>query len=392
MTKMLIALAFVLLTATLRPTPATAQDEAAAKAAFAAAEAALAPHFDDFFLDGDPQAPALLKRKWSAISDWTASYLNAHPGATAEDLMAEAKKLSPNQEVQAIKLDDGAFLASAWAGAIGSAFIVAARGGVFAPVWSAGDAAETPPAAFKPLAAWSAANARGECRVTAQPDAWGVCGPVSSSIGRLADDRDGARRFYLDATYAQAAGATVSAQFSVWSWNGEKAEPLYLDTYSYMIEQGEGLRVEGDVVKIRTKDEFKTFFACGACPGRQMEWTIRVDSGGVKDLGKTSLAPELDLIDSVYERMFKGEPVSELIGSAAAKVLHSAMDEARQETAPGSSPSLGMLSNWKSTKRASGWDVCLSTDNGGAHVFAIAAAGHPRITKVRAVKDEECAK
>jgi hypothetical protein len=392
MAKMLITLCLALLIGTVRLTPAYAQDEAAAKASLAAAEAALAPHIDDFFLGDNPQAPALLKRRWAAMSDWTASYLSAHPGATGEELAAEASKLSSNLEFQAIKLDDGTFLASASVGAIGSIFIVAARG-AFVPVWSVADEAEAPPTAFKLLAAWLAESARRKCRVAAEPDGGSACGPVSGSIGRLTDGRDGARRFYINGTYAQAAGATVGAQFSVWTWNGEKAEPLYANIYSYIIEQPEGLRVEGDVVKIRIKDEFKTFFACGSCPGRQTEWAIRVDRDGVKDLGKTSLSPELDFIDSVYERMFKGEPVSELISPAAVKVLRPVVDGARQEATPGSSPSLGMLSNWKATKRGSGWDVCLSTDNGGAYVFALdAVAGHPRISSARAVKDEECGK
>jgi len=63
---------------------------------------------------------------------------------------------------------------------------------------------------------------------------------VIPKIGRLPDDAQGRACFYIDATYAQVAGATVGAQISLWTWDGSQALPQLTREYFYTGEQSAG--------------------------------------------------------------------------------------------------------------------------------------------------------
>jgi len=301
--------------------PAVGHDEAVARTAFRAAEVALDRHSDGFFLDDDPQAPALLERRWSVVRQWTVAYLKEHPAATEAEIASAVRRLSADLRIEAIRLDPRTVLVSASRGEMGTVFIVAAPGKRFAIAWTISHSAASSAPEAGLLAAWAADGARDSCRMA--PPNRGGCGPLFGAIGRLPDDGAGNHRFYVDATYAQPMGLTVAVQLSIWTWTGRTAKPLFAKTYAYMLDQRLGTRLDGNLLHLRVKDEFKTFFACGSCEGRQLDWTIRIGPDRIEDLGKTSAVPELDLIDALYDRMLNGEPVKDLASPAVVKALAS---------------------------------------------------------------------
>jgi len=130
------------------------------------------------------------------------------------------------------------------------------------------------------------------------------------------------------------------------------------------------------------KDEFKSFFACGSCEGQQLDWTIRIGPDRIDDLGMTSAAPELDLIDTLYDRILNAKPVTDLASPAVVKALESKTEAVRKE-ASGSDdpPTLGMLWDWKVAVEGQRTKLWMSTDDGGSYLFTIdTVAGKPRIS------------
>jgi hypothetical protein len=378
-------IAFVMLGASVCTAPAVARDVATVRAAFERAEAALSHHSDGFAIDDDPQAPALLRQEWSVTGEWAADYLTAHPAASEAELVAAIRELSPNLTAESIKLDPTTFLVSAYVDEIGTVFIVSARGDRFAQAWTIADAAAHRPIGFDVLGAWSADKARGNCRQSLPQKAWNTCGPVFGSIGKIPNQEDGSPRFYIDGTYAQGAGATVGAQLSLWKWTGLTAELLYAKTYGYMIDQAVGTRLDGNFLRVRVKDKFGTFFACGSCEGRQMDWTLRIDPDRIEDLGRKSVVPELDLIDSLYARLIEKKPVTDIADPAVVEALKPVLAGLRKR---------GMLMDWKVTGDGPRRVLCISTENGGAYLFTIdSMLSRPRVVAASAVpvvSEEEC--
>jgi hypothetical protein len=364
-------------------TSAVAGDLASAKRDFVAARAALTPHFDGFSLDKTPQAPALLKREQAVIQQWAVDYLDTHPGATAKQVAAAIRGLGTDLYSSAAKLDGQTVLISAWLDEAGQAFIIVRRGGRFELAWTAADFAEAHVRPTDLRYAWSLKAARGTCRDQPDGPERTRCGPVYGAVGKLPDGPDGAHRFFVDATYAQPMGATVGAQLDVWEWDGRDAKPLFVKGYDYMIDQrGPGPTVRGDRLVTRVKGDFTTFFACGGCEGRQMDWTLRLTPGGVEDLGETSRAPELDLVDEAYDRIVRHKSAETL---ASPQVL-----AAMTRTVAGADPpdktgyfGLGMLDDWRVTEAGGVRRLCVAVDAAGTQVFTIGMkAGRPRLLTV----------
>jgi len=263
---------------------------------------------------------------------------------------------------------------------MGTVFVVAATSERYAMAWTiAGAAAGGAPEAGL-LAAWAADRARDSCRVA--PPVMGSCGPLFAAIGRLPDDGAGDHRFYVDATCAQPMGLTVTAQLSIWRWTGRTAEPLYAKIYGYMVDQRLGTRLDGNLLRLRVKDEFKTFSACGSCEGRQRDWTIRIGPDRIEDLGETSAVPELDLIDALYDGILHDQPATDLAAPAVVTLLKSKTADLRMEAAAaGDEPTLGMLWDWKVAAEGRRTKLWLSTDDGGTYLFTIdTVAGKPRVS------------
>ena len=360
------------------------------EAAIHAAEAALQDHFDGLFLDDTPTAPALLDASFTAVRQWGVSYLNAHPGVSATAFAAAILKVAGDTSV--VDLGGGAFLVAQPDGGAGQVFILAPGVGGATTAWSMAQASQAP-GANPLLRAWLPARAQDGCRPTVPDSAWATCGPLQADIARLPDRADGKARFYVDATYSQRAGATLGAQISLWTWNGHTATPDVVGRYDWEVDQTVRTHLAGPLLTIHEKDDFKTFYACGSCEGRQLIWTLKLTPSGVQDLGKRSLEPDLDLIDELIDRSIRRAPTADIAAPAAAALIGKAVDAKRHEFQPTvSRPAVGMLMGWSERGVAARRIVCVAIDTFGQFDFTFAGAGAARrIAAVTPIADDkEC--
>lgn len=362
--------------------PASAADKAGPS--FQAAAAALAPHADGFHLDDQPGSSVLLTRQWDALRRAAAAWLDQHPDANGLEVSAALKALKPASgpvdqgiEASALRLDDKAWLIAARVNEIGTVFILADSGGGFRTAWAIDRPETWGGGRSGPLLAWKPDNAQKSCPARRTGADVRQCGPLYGGIGRLPDAEGGARRFFVDGTYAQPMGATVAGQISIWTWDDAAARPVFSTGYGYMVEQPWTVRTRGDVVAIRTKDAFRRIVACGACEGRQVVKTFRVSPTGLEPLSTQSLTPELDLIDDVYDRLALGQPTAGLATVPAARAMAAQLRQARTVTKPKGPADItaGMIMGWRASGGPGARTVCLETDDSGAAIFTIDAIG-----------------
>src|SRR6266581_2661318 len=277
-----------------------------------ATKTALKVHFDGFGIDDSAKAPNWLDREWTLIGEWAVEYLNAHPSVTADEVKASVQKLDSDLDVNVLELSQKTYVIATRQGEMGNVFLVAGRGEEFRVPWNIKRSNQNDLQQTGLLAAWSAEGASSDYWSVKTKKDWGQCGPFFGGAEKLPDNSDGHSRFYIDATRAQPAGATVGAQLSVWEWDGKTARPLFVRTYAYMIDQAQGTRFDGEYLRIREKDFFRTFFSCGGCEEPQKDWTIHISRDGIEDLGKKSVVPELDAIDELYYRIEHRMPTAQL--------------------------------------------------------------------------------
>lgn len=352
--------------------PAHASADLASIAAdFHAVDRRLAAHIvDEAWLDADPQAPELLDRHWALAGQWVAAWLDAHPDADAQTVAAAFAAMGGDKalgQLQALPLTKGDWLL-ALPGPLGNVFIVAQRNGHHRVAWNIATMKLPATPAAEPLAAWRARNARQH-----GPGAE-VSGPMDPQPGALpADDHDRAR-FWIDGTRAQAAGGTIGAQVSVWLWDGSTAHVLAVHPYAMAVVRDRGARVKDGVLKVREKGEFHAFSSCGACAGRETDWRMRVDGQSVDVLGVESAVPELDAVDAIVARRLHGKPAGDLATADAIAAVDTIIAGVRRDRDPADwrqNPTIGALGTYHVQVVANGIDVCLSTDDAGAHRFEL---------------------
>lgn len=364
-----------------------ADDFPALSAALKNVDEALATRSDGFYFDDDPETLGLLEQRWSIEGRWVARYLALHKSATAAELAASLKKLKPGWTAGAVRLAPKTFLVS-----LDTVFVVAERHGRYRTVWRIGNASASDRSTFPVLAAWSASAARKSCRKTSTRGSWDRCGPMDGIVGSLPAQRNGAPRFYLNGTYETPFGNTVGGQISLWRWNGRGADPLLAKTYAYYIDQKWLVRIRHNILHLNMKQEFKSFFACGSCEGRQVDWRVRLGPKEIKPIGTRSMVPELDLVDALFDRLFRRKSVAEIASPAVAAALNDTVENARQDAAKhGFGPTLGMLMGWRTTAGYRRKTICLSTDDSGAYRFSVISRnGRPWISSVAILGDVDC--
>ncbi len=148
-------------------------------------------------------------------------------------------------------------------------------------------------------------------------------------IDALSPDAQARPRFYIDAEYAQPAGATRGRQLSVWRWDGRTAIPLYVASYTIGGDaENQGVTAEGEVLRIGGKGFYQALSPCGACDGRETVQRLELTaSDRIEDLGTTSLTPELDLIDTLYTRVKNRRPTGNLASPEALTVIEETWNE-----------------------------------------------------------------
>jgi hypothetical protein len=132
---------------------------------------------------------------------------------------------------------------------------------------------------------------------------------------------DGAARFYVEAAYAQAAGATRGNQLSLWRWKDGEMEAFSRTDFATGGDAPQGVALAGDKLEITGKGFWSHFMVCGACDGRQEQHLLRVTPTGVVDLGMITLTPELDALDALLGRLADNSPTDDIAAPEAAALL-----------------------------------------------------------------------
>jgi hypothetical protein len=254
---------------------------------YAAVSANLSPYCDGFFLKDTPQAATLLDQKWSLESAWVIEYLNEHPSATVKQIETEISALDNKLSGSVTLLDKNLYSISIQEGEIGNVFLAAGEAKRFRIVWNAKDAMAGAGEKGNYFRPWSAQAARDGCRENVSGGDWLSCGPLYGGFDRLPNDKMGRRRFYLDGTYAEYAGLSAAAQLSIWTWDGTVLRPQFTGTYTFYIDQPVGIRIDGEFLRIRVRDQYRAFHTCCDDEGRPMDWNLRLTPTGIEDLGKT---------------------------------------------------------------------------------------------------------
>jgi hypothetical protein len=150
-------------------------------------------------------------------------------------------------------------------------------------------------------------------------------------------------RFLIDAM-AFTRRSEFSKQVSIWEWNGQEAIPLLIKTYRSTINTGE-IGFDGTLLRIPTKEDYKTFFSSSMSSEAKVIWTVKVTPKGIEDLGKTHEDPELQWVDELWNRLLSGKNAEDLASSQVIGILKQIIREEKIDD------SLGMLGSWKVEKR-----------------------------------------
>jgi hypothetical protein len=293
-------------------------------------EKELQSHCDGFEIDNAPESARLLDRKWSLIAEWMAFNLNDRSSMTENNMEAVLKDLDPGLGGDAIKLGANSFVISVGFGEIGAFFIISGQPKNYKVVWAVKDAALNHK--NDGLSRWA---------VTAATK-----NPPFGSIGKLPKRDNGTERFYVDAEYSQRMGGTVGNQISIWEWDGVKANPVFMKDYVSFID-GTPTKFREGMLRIHTKEPFKSLFSCGSCPESDNEWTIAVTNDGINDLGLKPLVPELEAVDELFYRIQHDKPAADL----ASQAVLAGLEDIRNGDA--------MLGDWQIERKSGRTRLCI---------------------------------
>lgn len=328
------------------------------------AGAALQPHIDGTWLDGKPGTDRLAEAQWRAVQTWAADWLDSHPHASAEALAKAGTRFGDAWSISAAGLGRGDILVSVSRYQIGNAFILGpGRPGGYRLRWTAAaPQARLNPAADRALSLWRPAvqNRRciDDCRMMS-----------SSSVGRLPSAADGAGRFWIEASHAQEAGATVGEQLSLWSWHNGRARPLLVSAFAIMVDQS-GPVLRGSILHVPSKGAWHSGYACGSCFGRVTDLRFEIRPTSVRALPPVSLTPEIDLVDRVFSRVLAHQQVGDLASASVLRTVRAQLGDRLAERDPQLKKFAGMIMGWKRwSVHGQRW-ACLSVDGAGATAFA----------------------
>lgn len=348
---------------------------------YAAVAAALKGHSDGFFLDKSAEASALLDRKWSLQAEWVTIYLDDHPTAAEKQIEGSVSDLDGNLRGNAILLDEGLYGIGIQDNEMGNVFILAEKRKHFRLVWNAKDLRPGTTRDSKALAAWSAQAARLECREKTEYNSLG-CGPLFGGFGSLPNDGQGHRRFYVDGTYAEYAGMAAAGQLSVWVWDEPQPRLEFVGVYTYYIDQPVGTRVEGEILRVRVRDQYRTFSTCCDDEGRPMDWNLELTPTGVQDLGYSPVPSPLEPLDEIFFRTAKGIPAGDL---ATPPVLAKARVMVRRAPKENGIPTVGgLMPPYPDVVRGAG-EFCADFEDFGLAFSMQKVNGRPFLTAIKQI-------
>ncbi|GAA0550730.1 hypothetical protein FHS83_001279 [Rhizomicrobium palustre] len=305
------------------------------KQALDAATKVLSSHTDGFYLDHKAGAETALDNFRTAAQRWAVAYLDAHPKAAPSALKAAAEAMDRELSITFTPLAPELMAVSASYGELGNVFLLAKQGTHYAVVW---DIRKTGPD-------------------TARDNGWGAMAAFGDGCGRCCDcralygdvyalppDAAGHIRFYIDGGYAQPAGATRGAEISIWAWDGKAAKALFKGDYVSVADDLPIVEAKDDTILVHPKTQYRMFYACGACSGRKLTWTLKLTGDGVRDLGKRVDLPEADAVDEVFLRLWQGKGASALAAPKVLEKMAAIVAETKKSASDPNDPNLGMLS------------------------------------------------
>lgn len=297
-----------------------------------------------------------LERFWSLVEARALAAARATPANVQKALGG----LDPDLTTDVEQLGNGLTLITADYMEFGTVFLMKGDGANSQVLWDIRHLSPDDLARYPALSAWTARAALDGCRRRGIDGVMGSCGPIHAGGGALPPDDHGDARFYLDATYAQDAGGTLGGQLSIWSWDGTRMRMSLAKDYLFFIDSPR-TRHQDDLLIVREKKEFHSFFGCDGCRGRDIDWTIRIDPKGVTDLGETNTRPELDLLDRAIVRLHHHRSVASLADRRAIPALR-----ALAQSLDGPS----MLVDDELRHTAQGTDLCFATDGTDLYVLS----------------------
>jgi len=268
---------------------------------------------DGFEVDSSPAAVTALQAQWAAARDLVAALLDREPGVTPAALTRQAKR-SAGLGIHALRLDPSAILIDAESGQFGTVFLMN-RGtdGAYRPVLALDAPRAAPDRRMPELTAWLPAQAGNRCQDPDPQPRWSRCGPLAvERLIPLPNEAGGARRFAILASRVAAAGGTIRYQISIWRWDGRVATSLLARTLFQLINRPVFAGQDARGVTLHADEEYETLHACGECERRPMVWRFDLPPTGASPPRIRSLAPELDLVDRLYTRLFAHRPAADI--------------------------------------------------------------------------------
>jgi hypothetical protein len=346
---------------------------------------------DGWWIDSAPESPGLLARQWTLAGQWVAAWLNAHPNAGSEGVGEALREIGEaDPERSYLKLGKGAFLVVA-PSPFGNVFIVAKVNGQYRLAWSTAQPQEASGGQAKILADWRPESVWEGARGThgaPSHSAW----TVLPGLGMLPTEAQGHARFYIDGGCIQCNGATMPAEISLWLWDGKTARPQIVHLYGVVIGAAVGTRLEGDLLKVREKTEFRTFNNYGPYEARQTDWIARLTPEGVEDLGETSLNPELDAVDELFYRVIHHQQAGDVAAPAVVKYAEEIVRQARKGKYWKELRLGNMMEEWTVHDNANGKILCLDLQAAGTNLFTLKSAGGKLFISDMTPTDKPCVK
>lgn len=319
--------------------------------------ASLRERSDGFAVKDSAATSSLLSRAWSLIAEWTIARAQKQPSLTASEIESYIKQLDSQLDVSVASLGGRTYAIGVNNGEIGTVFLISSVSQRFTVVWSIEREANRAMNDEQGVSAWSARSARNR----------GMYGRVHA----LPAPATGHPRFYVEGTYAQSVGATVTGQLTIWEWNGRTAKLLFSKIYPHFID-GPASSLDGDILRVSVKESLKTFFACGGCPEPVAEWSIRIGADHIDDLGVQWTVPEMRALDELFYQIQRRKDAVALASTEVITKLSHVIEDIRgkaeieHDYAP-----LGMLMDWKVERRDGASRVCLSIDGLTRYLFTI---------------------
>ena len=147
------------------------------------------------------------------------------------------------------------------------------------------------------------------------------------------------------------------------------------------------------MLSIAEKHEFNTFTSCGSCAGRQMIRHVRVTSDALVDDGLSSVHPELDVIDDLFQRIGKNQPTTGIASEETVHFLRPLLSAAYQKShqVDPNWISVGMLDGYTFTSRDKSGSLCFQADELGPISFTLAPSRNGYfVAHAENAKTKEC--